>query len=306
MNVGELFTVKDGASLLGVSEAAIRAAIREHRIKTEKHLNRIVISRAQLEEYKAKTQPEGIPRVGRPSSSLTPERISENRSISANKPYTVKQLIEKRVYANRVLGTKMRQRRMELGWSQKQLGDRIGFTRELVAQYETGRANINAADLPLIAEVLDVSLNWFYDNLSAMKTVHQIQLNINAMSDADKLSTFDEMATIFTKRLGTVTQVAIEFGPEADISLADDYDADASSQPVQGTVKIENGKAGGQRAHSKSLDIKASDQSPVHSVQETVHQPAIVNSFFIAPSIKAGKTSRSQRDESYKKDSDKP
>lgn len=59
---------------------------------------------------------------------------------------------------NRVqLGTRIRELRMEKGWSQEKLADACGLHRSHMGEIERGRANITLATLFIIAEKLQTS-----------------------------------------------------------------------------------------------------------------------------------------------------
>lgn len=59
---------------------------------------------------------------------------------------------------NRVqLGARIRELRMEKGWSQEKLADACGLHRSHMGEIERGRANITLATLFIIAEKLQTS-----------------------------------------------------------------------------------------------------------------------------------------------------
>lgn len=62
----KLLTVSEAASLLGVTQAAIRNAIHGNRLVNTSLYGKRLVSPADLDAYKARTQPEGVKRVGRP------------------------------------------------------------------------------------------------------------------------------------------------------------------------------------------------------------------------------------------------
>lgn len=61
------------------------------------------------------------------------------------------------------VGTRVRLRRMLLGMSQEKLGERLGLTFQQVQKYEKGVNRIGASRLFELANVLGVSVGFFYD-----------------------------------------------------------------------------------------------------------------------------------------------
>jgi transcriptional regulator with XRE-family HTH domain len=63
------------------------------------------------------------------------------------------------------IGQRIRGRRLQLKMSQGTLGDRIGVTFQQVQKYENGKHSAAAPRLVLIAEALDVSVAFFFEDL---------------------------------------------------------------------------------------------------------------------------------------------
>jgi len=63
------------------------------------------------------------------------------------------------------IGSRIRLRRALLGFSQKQLGERIGLTPQQVQKYEKGVNRIAASTLFKVAEALDVPVSFFFDEI---------------------------------------------------------------------------------------------------------------------------------------------
>lgn len=61
------------------------------------------------------------------------------------------------------VGTRVRMRRILLGMSQEKLGEMLGLTFQQVQKYEKGINRIGASRLYDISKVLDVSVQYFYD-----------------------------------------------------------------------------------------------------------------------------------------------
>ncbi len=68
------------------------------------------------------------------------------------------------------VGGRVRQRRTMLGMSQEKLGEALGLTFQQVQKYERGVNRIGASRLYQISEVLDVSINYFFEDISPSLT----------------------------------------------------------------------------------------------------------------------------------------
>jgi len=64
------------------------------------------------------------------------------------------------------VGGRVRQRRTMLGMSQEKLGEALGLTFQQVQKYERGANRIGASRLHHISEVLDVPINYFFEDIS--------------------------------------------------------------------------------------------------------------------------------------------
>ncbi len=60
------------------------------------------------------------------------------------------------------VGSNIKRHRLTLGWSQQELADRFGVSRAAVSQYEIGTGEVNAGDLPRLADLLGISLLDFF------------------------------------------------------------------------------------------------------------------------------------------------
>lgn len=64
------------------------------------------------------------------------------------------------------VGARMRLRRTLLGLSQEQLGAAIGLTFQQIQKYERGANRIGASRLFDLAQVLDVPVSYFFDDMT--------------------------------------------------------------------------------------------------------------------------------------------
>ena len=61
------------------------------------------------------------------------------------------------------VGSRMRMRRMMLGWSQEKLGDAFGLTFQQVQKYERGTNRMGASRLQQAADILGVAVPYFFE-----------------------------------------------------------------------------------------------------------------------------------------------
>jgi transcriptional regulator with XRE-family HTH domain len=71
---------------------------------------------------------------------------------------------------DRQVGTRVRMRRLMLGMSQETLAHGLGITFQQVQKYEKGRNRISASRLQRIADILQVPISFFFENLDAPGT----------------------------------------------------------------------------------------------------------------------------------------
>ena len=63
------------------------------------------------------------------------------------------------------VGTRIRQRRTLLGFSQERLGDAVGLTFQQIQKYEKGSNRVGASRLYQFSEILDVSVSYFFEEM---------------------------------------------------------------------------------------------------------------------------------------------
>lgn len=65
------------------------------------------------------------------------------------------------------IGSRLRNRRQNLGISQQKLGQSVGVTFQQIQKYEKGTNRVSASRLYKISETLDVSLDYFFNEAAA-------------------------------------------------------------------------------------------------------------------------------------------
>lgn len=80
---------------------------------------------------------------------------------------------------DRIVGQRLRWRRRELKLTQEQLGERLGLTFQQVQKYEKGVNRISAGRLFEMAQVLGITITYFYEGVDdllespSILTVHE-------------------------------------------------------------------------------------------------------------------------------------
>jgi transcriptional regulator with XRE-family HTH domain len=67
---------------------------------------------------------------------------------------------------DRLMGSRLRRRRRDLGLTQTQVGEAVGVTFQQIQKYERG-AGVMAARLWLIAQAVNVRVAYFFDGIDA-------------------------------------------------------------------------------------------------------------------------------------------
>jgi transcriptional regulator with XRE-family HTH domain len=78
-------------------------------------------------------------------------------SKSASKPHPIDVSV----------GTQLRRRRVALGMSQGELGRAVGLTFQQVQKYERGSNRVSASRLYQLAQVLQISVSFFFEELTS-------------------------------------------------------------------------------------------------------------------------------------------
>jgi transcriptional regulator with XRE-family HTH domain len=67
------------------------------------------------------------------------------------------------------IGSRVRMRRMLIGMSQEKLGEMLGLTFQQVQKYEKGTNRISVSRLLDIANILGVTIHYFYEGITGAK-----------------------------------------------------------------------------------------------------------------------------------------
>lgn len=105
------------------------------------------------------------------------------------------------------VGSRLRQRRTLLGWSQEKLADAVDITFQQVQKYERGLNRVSASRLFQFSQVLDVPVSYFFDDYAGKKDLQGLpgladtdQENFSGDSVFDRKETIDLIRTYYSIR----------------------------------------------------------------------------------------------------------
>ena len=73
------------------------------------------------------------------------------------------------------VGQKVRRRRWMVGMTQQQLAEKVGIKFQQIQKYETGMNRVSASRLWDIAEVLEVPVSFFFDDIDDEKAAARVE-----------------------------------------------------------------------------------------------------------------------------------
>ena len=76
---------------------------------------------------------------------------------------------------DRLIGARIRQRRVTLGLTQHQVATMIGVTYQQAQKYESGRNRVSAGRLFHFAQALEVNVAYFFEGLSGVPAGRKMQ-----------------------------------------------------------------------------------------------------------------------------------
>jgi transcriptional regulator with XRE-family HTH domain len=88
------------------------------------------------------------------------------------------------------VGTRVRFRRMLLGMSQEKLGEKLGLTFQQIQKYEKGINRIGASRLFDLAQVLGVSVQFFYEEAPSTESHQFAEEGLAEKSDQGSIVEF--------------------------------------------------------------------------------------------------------------------
>lgn len=113
--------------------------------------------------------------------------------------------------ADHYVAERVRQRRLSMGLSQKQVADLIAVSTQQVHKYERGLNRISVGQLYGLSVVLEVPVAWFYDGFGSPRTEgetqrHRLSLemmrNVAAIEDEKELRALNNLACLLIEQAG--------------------------------------------------------------------------------------------------------
>lgn len=86
------------------------------------------------------------------------------------------------IYMN--LGKKIKEERLEKGYTQEELGEKVDSTGGYIGQIERGERNASMQKVISIARALNVSIDYLTDNFQLVKTEHIDEILTNELKIA--------------------------------------------------------------------------------------------------------------------------
>jgi transcriptional regulator with XRE-family HTH domain len=74
------------------------------------------------------------------------------------------------------VGDRIRERRLELGWTQDQLCTKTGLSKSFLSELESGKRSVSAANLLSIASALSVSLDYLMTGTASQEPPVQVPI----------------------------------------------------------------------------------------------------------------------------------
>ena len=87
------------------------------------------------------------------------------------------------------MGQRIKERRMEMGLTQEELGEKLGLQKSAIAKYENGRVeNIKRSTIEQMAKVLDCSPSYLmgFDDLPEYRQFKRLMAYYNALNELGK------------------------------------------------------------------------------------------------------------------------
>lgn len=130
---------------------------------------------------------------------------------------------------DRLVGDRIRRRRILMGLTQDQLGEALGISYQQIQKYETGANRVSAGRLYLIGQSLEVSPGWFFDP---------------AKSDASS-SDFDELGSSrllmeFVRGFARIEDERVKSLLVSLVKAMADGDSDAAPRPNGDSIAHES------------------------------------------------------------------
>lgn len=90
-----------------------------------------------------------------------------------------------------MIGKRVRKRREELGLTQKELADRMGYkSKSTINKIELDINDVNQTTLSRLAEALDIDVLYFFDDTESFDTIAKYILKIENLTEEKRRDVF--------------------------------------------------------------------------------------------------------------------
>lgn len=97
-----------------------------------------------------------------------------------------------------VLGKRIRQARERVGLSQEDFAHKIGRDQRAISEYENGKRRIVVTDLPVLAQILQVPVIYFFEGEESLDDLDSLVLaEFNRLTNIDDKTTLIELIRLF-------------------------------------------------------------------------------------------------------------
>lgn len=111
------------------------------------------------------------------------------------------------------IGDKIKQRRMELKWSQRDLAAKMGYSQHTtITRIENGKIDISQSKVVKFSEVLGVSIEWLMNwEEEQKKNDTMSDIVVRMRSDDDFLSIVEKLNHLDSEQLKGIDQILTAF-----------------------------------------------------------------------------------------------
>ena len=106
------------------------------------------------------------------------------------------------------IGDRIKQRRMELDWSQRELANKMGYNHSTITRIETGKIDISQSRVIQFSEVLGVSIAYLMGwEEEQKKNDIQADIILKMRTDPDFMSVVETLYKLDKDKLQSINQM---------------------------------------------------------------------------------------------------
>ena len=106
------------------------------------------------------------------------------------------------------IGDRIKQRRMELDWSQRELANKMGYNHSTITRIETGKIDISQSRVIQFSEVLGVSIAYLMGwEEEQKKNDIQADIILKMRTDSDFMSVVETLYKLDKDKLQSINQM---------------------------------------------------------------------------------------------------